>query len=196
MKAVIKTYLESQITFDTLANEEVMVNVTDIARHFGKKPVHFLRLPSTKELLLALVEDANNGIAENLGVTFSHSQNPFFTEEDFVKTVQSGRANGTWMHRHLAIEFAAWLDVKFKLWMLRTIEEIMRGIDQERVDRLKEKSKRQVRISQLENFLAQYPEFVELRQLQLEERQATYALSKMDKAAVLNYRIQFDKSAQ
>lgn len=40
--------------------------------------------------------------------------------------ITKGRS-GTWMHRVLALKFAAWLDPEFELWVYCTIDKLMFG---------------------------------------------------------------------
>jgi hypothetical protein len=39
----------------------------------------------------------------------------------------SKQRSGTWMHRILALKFAAWLSPKFELWVYSTIEDLLFG---------------------------------------------------------------------
>ncbi|OYD44334.1 hypothetical protein CHU00_17650 [Sphingobacterium cellulitidis] len=41
--------------------------------------------------------------------------------------VQKGGEDGgsTWVHRYIAIDLAMWLDVEFKIWILRKIDELL-----------------------------------------------------------------------
>jgi hypothetical protein len=72
----------------------------------------FLSNQDTKDFI---VECLNNGNSRFLRVE---------KEEDLVKSSQK---SGTWMHRVLALKFAAWLNPAFELWVYRTIDEILFG---------------------------------------------------------------------
>ncbi|MBI2277494.1 MAG: KilA-N domain-containing protein [Dechloromonas sp.] len=74
--------------------------MTKAAKHYGKKPVEFLRLPGTEEYLWA--------IGSYLKVEYSH----------LVNTKRGGARGtaGTWCHPKLAVFFARWLDVRFAVW--------------------------------------------------------------------------------
>lgn len=138
------------IHFNMLTEKNLMVNATEMARIYRKEPHEFLRLDSTKAFVSALVESANNGFADvfkpgksrsenrpdstkpalsggsNSGISPElEPENIVFSEDDFVQTMTGRHGSGTWMHRHLAIKFAAWLDVRFELWMIESIDQIL-----------------------------------------------------------------------
>lgn len=86
-----------------------MVNATEMAKAFGKRPVDYLRLPSTSELIKAIVRKSH--ISENQLVTTQQGS-----------TINGG---GTWMHEDVALDFAQWLSVDFKLWCNDRIKELL-----------------------------------------------------------------------
>ena len=101
-------YNGSDITFarkDGLA----MVNATQMAKSFNKRPAKWLELPSTKEFLMKLTEVRKSDI-------------------EYVKTVKGGNNGGgvTWMHEDVAIEFARWLAPEFGIWCNDRIKELMK----------------------------------------------------------------------
>ena len=77
---IVYDYKGSQISF--INGDSVMINATQMAKPFGKRPIDYLRLPSTNELLNAIVRkfyiDENQlviskkGSAENGGGTWMH----------------------------------------------------------------------------------------------------------------------------
>lgn len=90
--------------------EGVMINATEMAKAFGKKPAEWLRLPSTQEFLDILVK-----------VRKSHI-------EKLIKTVRGGTTQtgkGTWMHEDVALEFARWLSLQFAIWCNDRIKEML-----------------------------------------------------------------------
>lgn len=101
------SYNGSSISFFNGRN--VMVNATEMARVFGKRPVDYLRLPSTSELIKAIVRKSH--ISENQLVTTQQGS-----------TINGG---GTWMHEDIALDFAQWLSVDFKLWCNDRIKELL-----------------------------------------------------------------------
>lgn len=99
-------YNDTPVTFE-MGNGQVMVNATQMAKPFGKRPVDYLRLSSTDELIKAKVR-------------FSH-----IDERQLVMTVRGGENPGTWMHEDIAIDFAQWLSVDFRLWVNDRIKELL-----------------------------------------------------------------------
>lgn len=102
------SYNGNEVTF---RNSEgvAYVNATQMAKSFDKKPAEYLRLPSTRELL-----DACMGK--------SHT-----SESQFVITKMGSSENGggTWLHETIALDFAQWLSVDFKLWCNDRIKELL-----------------------------------------------------------------------
>lgn len=121
MNNAVFQYNGNAVTFQ-LGNGDVMVNATQMAKPFNKRPVDYLRLPSTNELLNAIVGKSH--ISENQVVT----------------TLQGSLDNGggTWMHEDIALDFAQWLSVDFKLWCNDRIKELMRHGMTATPDRLEE----------------------------------------------------------
>ena len=103
---VVYDYKGSQISF--ISGENVMINATQMAKPFGKRPNDYLSLPSTNQLLNAITR--KYGIAEN----------------QLVKTERGGLNPGTWMHEDVALDFAQWLSVDFRLWCNDRIKELLR----------------------------------------------------------------------
>lgn len=110
----IFVYKGSEITF--LSDNDVMVNATEMAKAFGKRPVDWLRLPSSQRYIETLRE-----------VRFSHLTND---ENPLVITVngnyRDSREQGTWLHEDVALEFARWLSPSFAIWCNDRIKELMR----------------------------------------------------------------------
>lgn len=74
-----------------------MVNATQMAKPFGKRPNHFIDTDQTKAFINVL--EAKAGISA-------------------LKTIKGGNNSGTWMHQKLALKFAGWLSPEFELWVL------------------------------------------------------------------------------
>ncbi len=94
-----------------------MVNATEMARPFDKRPTDWMRLPSTLGFLSALRE-----------VRFPHltqgeSSGLIITERG---NFSDGREQGTWMHEDVALEFARWLSPEFAIWCNDRIKELLR----------------------------------------------------------------------
>jgi len=103
MKNEIFTYHDNPITFQN--GDSVMINATEMAKPFGKRPVNWLALPSTGSFLRSLEK---------------------VRKSDHLIETQSGRIGGTWMHEDVAIEFARWLSPEFAIWCNDRIKELMR----------------------------------------------------------------------
>jgi hypothetical protein len=110
MEAVkIFKYNETPITFKL--GDTTMVNATEMAKPFGKRPIDYLRLPSTNELIGAIVRKSH--ISENQLI--------------ISKQGSTENGGGTWLHEDVAIDFAQWLSVDFRLWCNDRIKELLRA---------------------------------------------------------------------
>lgn len=101
------------ITFLSGETGPTMVNATEMTKAFGKRPVDWLRTKQAKEYIKVFCE-----------VKKCTSQN--------IVVVQKGtrtRAQGTWLHSDLAIEFARWLSPEFSIWCNDIIKALMQRID-------------------------------------------------------------------
>lgn len=108
MKNEIFNYNGNPITFQI--GEATVVNATEMAKPFGKRPNDYLSLPTTNELIKAITRKSGN------------SENQIVTTK--AGTPQFG--GGTWMHEDLALDFAQWFSVDFRLWCNDRIKELMR----------------------------------------------------------------------
>ena len=107
----IEKFNSSLIAFD-FDNE--MVNATDMAKNYGKRPVDFLKLESTEAFIEALKSD----VSQNNIINFE----PVITIKG---NYSDGRSQGTWMTKLLAYKFASWLDPKFEVFVYRTFENVV-----------------------------------------------------------------------
>lgn len=103
MKNEIFNYNGNPITFQI--GEATVVNATEMAKPFGKRPAKWLELPSTKEFLSALQ-------------TIRKS-------DSLIQTIE-GKNGGTWLHEDVALEFARWLSPAFGIWCNDRIKEILK----------------------------------------------------------------------
>jgi len=99
-------YEGSEITFKN-ADGSLMVNLTEMAKVFKKRPSHFLENEQTK----AFIEELNKSKVGIPTLLLKHG----------------GSNRGTWGHEKLALKFAAWLSPKFELWVYDRIHEIIKG---------------------------------------------------------------------
>lgn len=101
------SYNSSSISF--FSGKDVMVNATEMAKVFGKRPAKWLELPSTKEFLSVLNDVRKLDIA-------------------LIQTDKGGvnGGGGTWMHEDVALEFARWLSPAFAIWCNDRIKELLK----------------------------------------------------------------------
>lgn len=123
-KAVEFLYQDAEIHFLLSQGDNIMVNATEMANLFGKQPKDFLRNQQTKVLIESMLCDENFIKIFGLG----EANSPRQEREKMIFEIKSkGKNAGTWMHQFLAIEFAAWLDVDFRIWINLTIRDILFG---------------------------------------------------------------------
>lgn len=89
----------------------VMVNATEMAKHFGKKTNNWLNLPSTNTFLERLAKVRKSSISDFQAV--------------ITKQGSPENGGGTWMHEDAAIEFARWLSPDFAIWCNDRIKELL-----------------------------------------------------------------------
>jgi hypothetical protein len=123
-KAVEFLYQDAEIHFLLSQGDNIMVNATEMASLFGKQPKEFLRNQQTKNLIESMLSDENFKNIFGLGGENSPRQE---REKMIFEVKTNGKNAGTWMHQFLAIEFASWLDVSFKIWINLTIRDILFG---------------------------------------------------------------------
>ncbi|MFA6400875.1 MAG: KilA-N domain-containing protein [Salinivirgaceae bacterium] len=113
---VTKSFGGAEIAFEpSVVNANVMVNATQMAKAFGKNVTDFVKIDSTRNFI--------NAFCQTEDIQF---ENEFSPKGKLVKTVKGHNSiNGTWMHRTVALKFAAWLDPFFEVWVYKTIDEIL-----------------------------------------------------------------------
>ena len=99
------SYNGNDISFNT--GDGIMVNATEMAKPFGKKPNDWLNNQQTKELIATL--SSKSGIPDL----------------DLVKVNYGGSNPGTWLHEDLALIFAQWLSPDFYIWCNDRIKELL-----------------------------------------------------------------------
>jgi toxin-antitoxin system, toxin component, bro domain protein len=104
---IVYDYKGSKISFANGKN--VMVNATEMAKSFDRRPAKWLELPSTKEFLAALTAIRKSDTA-------------------LIQTNSGGinGGGGTWMHEDVALEFARWLSPAFAIWCNDRIKELLK----------------------------------------------------------------------
>lgn len=78
-----------------------------MAKPFGKRPNDYLSLPTTKQLITAVTRKNGNGV------------------DVLVETKRGGEHQGTWLHEDIALDFAQWLSIDFKLWCNDRLKELL-----------------------------------------------------------------------
>ena len=101
-------------------SENCWVNLTEMAKPFGKQPIHWLRLKETQEYL--------NVLAEEL---FERTANSQFTSKELI-VVRKGNTSkyeqGTWCTDYrIAMRFAQWLDARFSVKVDTLLVRIANG---------------------------------------------------------------------
>lgn len=122
MTIVKKSFGGTDVSFEPFVVENnVMVNATQMAKAFGKNVTDFLKIDSTQKFIEAFCSTENIQLGGE------------FLPTGKVVKIQKGdpSVRGTWMHRILALKFAAWLDPFFEIWVYKTIEEILFGYSRE-----------------------------------------------------------------
>lgn len=112
MKIVRFIYNKQEVDFIPGGNENLMVNATQMAKIFGRQVEAFTRNEGTQRFINECLKTENSRF---LGI------------EKEADLIDSKQKSGTWMHRVLALKFAAWLDPAFELWVFVTIDTIILG---------------------------------------------------------------------
>ena len=143
-------YNNNSIEFEII-NGQVFANATAMCQAFGRKPVKWLELESTKRYVSAL-----------------KAKSDFRT---LVETRQGGLNPGTWIHEKLILKLAQWLDINFELWCDEKVSELLRTGKVE----LKPKTQAELFLESAQMLVAQEQRLsaVESRILQIEAQTAT-----------------------
>jgi len=157
---------ETDVDFEFGNSSSLMVNATQMAKVFDKDLFQFTKSDHAKAFIEECLKPANAGLLK------------LETEEDLIVSKQK---SGTWMHRILALKFAAWLSPAFELWVYSTIDYILFNHYRMLEESLKKSAERKVKIESLETSLTEDERFRELEQLKLQEKQAAYQRSQMNR---------------
>jgi len=82
-----------------------------------------------------------------------------------IKVIKGGKNPGTWMHRVVALKFAAWLDPFFEVWVFQTIDKLLFGNYLKIIDAYKETSQIKTQIRQLTRKLQNNQDYQTLTEL-------------------------------
>lgn len=179
MKVLDFIYNETTISFEPTGKDEVMVNATETAKVFGKQVESFTRNDSTQNFISECLKNENS---RYLGIE---------NEDDLLSSKQK---SGTWMHRILALKFAAWLDPAFELWVWKTIDTIIIGHYREVKEATFEKLEAEKAFElKRKELLKNNPEFVEFLEMEGKITTAEKKRVKALKAATDQLKFEFDK---
>ena len=113
-----------------------MVNATHMTKIFPNKRMNdFLSNQDTKDFINECLKNGNPR---------------FLNVQKRSDLIISRQKSGTWMHRVLALKFAAWLSPAFELWVYRTIDEILYGFSHEQDNSIRRSVQLQFEIAELE----------------------------------------------
>lgn len=101
----IFNYNGSRISFEI--NGKIMINATEMAKPFCKKPYDWLRTDQATEIIQAL------------------SASKKCEATDLINVINGGNNFGTWMHEDVALLFAQWLSPEFYIWCNDRIKELL-----------------------------------------------------------------------
>ena len=178
MTTQVLKYNEQEVEFE-FNDANVMVNATQMAKIFGKEVKHFNENETTENFIQACLKSRNSDF---LGVK---------TRDDLIISKQK---SGTYMHRILALKFAAWLDPDFEVWVYMTIDYLLFDHYRQMEESMKNSAKRRNRLDTLKDNLRKNEDYIELERLELEERQASYSRGKHNRSQIDLFRgVEFNR---
>lgn len=190
-----KEYMYKGKVVEFFFSQDLMVNATEMGVIFNKRPVDFLRVQSTKNWIEWLEK---NEIIQNRSEYYSLRplKNDLLEGEirhrsaDLVPlliTKGGGKEGGaTWMHHLLAIDFAMWLDIDFKGWVILKINQLLYQYGSQKRTLALEKLQLQERLNRIENEKSNNPEIQEVFKILKQQKQL--------KGEEFNLNIQFNKN--
>lgn len=143
------------VTFE-MNEKTLMVNATEMAKIFDKDVFDFMKNEGTKSFIQECLKTENSRFIN------------VKTEKDLFYSRQK---TGTWMHKILAIKFAAWLNPKFELWVYYLIEKLLFADYASLKQSVKKSGSRRSKIEKLKNELrSSNKDFLKLEELESEEK--------------------------
>jgi hypothetical protein len=110
----IEKFKEHLVAFDF---ESETVNATDLMKAFPNKRMNdFLKLDQTKKFIEVLKSD-------NDDIRVTNNEILTIVRGNF----NNKRSQGTWMHRILALKFAAWLSPEFELFVYKSFDTYLKN---------------------------------------------------------------------
>ncbi len=177
MEIVKFVYQGKQVDFE-IDKEDVMVNANKMGEIFGKIPYDFYHTENVKNFLKAFHQNDNcrsgDDISGNDNCSF---QNEFTPNGKLIKVLKGDPSvNGTWMHRVVALKFAAWLDPNFEVWVFKTIDILLNSYFKEQrealIERLSAKQKKEQKKQEILLKYADITEITEYFELEQNEKNA------------------------
>jgi hypothetical protein len=104
-------YQESKITFTIGDNSDVKVNGNEMSKVFDKDVQDFLNQKVIKDFVRTYIQFEKE----------SNSENNSFSKQDILYTEKK---SGIYLDKVLAIKLATWLDPKFEIWIIKTMESL------------------------------------------------------------------------
>ncbi len=199
MKVVHFIYNEQEVDFIPTGDENVMINATQMANIFEKRVDHFLKSDHAQAFIEALLLVPNGDNKTDLSTPNGGNKNEISTPNGGDKfkysrdgILKTNKRGGTWMHRILALKFAAWLDPEFEVWVFETADQIILGhyreVRQATMEKLQaEKSWKEKR----EKALLEHPELAEIFDAELKITEAEKKRLKAMRAATSQLRFEF-----
>lgn len=124
-----------------------VTSVTEMAKVFGKEVARFMENDGTQKFIDACLNTRNSS---------------FLIVESRDDLVTSKQKSGTWMHRILALKFAAWLNPDFEVWIYYTVDKMIYEFAQELENSIGESILLQRQQDEIKNKLAkESSEFME-----------------------------------
>ena len=181
MKTITCHYNDNEIQFSVDPNDKnLMINATEMAKVFDRRIDFFLKTDHAKAFIEVLEFTPFGGNSEPL------------TKEEIIKT---SHKTGTWMHRTLALKFAAWLDPKFEVWVYSRIDEIIFGYYKKHWDAHAAQEKAKIRMENIKQKILTEPTIKLVKQyfdVEAEIREAR----KQKTAAIKNQLRMFEQEAE
>lgn len=182
MKVLHFIYNDQEVDFLPTGKDNVMVNATQMGKIFGKLPKDFLKNDDTKAFINECLKKENS---------------PYLSVKNELDLVNSKQKSGTWMHRILALKFAAWLDPAFDLWVFVTIDKVINHHFREQQEALLEKiTIKQEKEQKKTELLAKYPEMIAYFDLEEKEKLASNKRIKSIKNQVKQLQLEFFEFAE
>lgn len=119
------SYKGNEVTFRN-SEGTAYVNANNMAKPFiGKEPKHWFENPSTHEFIHALAIARGIKPMSQKPTSLNTSQLAKMYPSLLIVVKGGNQQQGTWMHEDVALEYAQWLSVDFKLWCNDRIKELL-----------------------------------------------------------------------